>query len=468
MRSLQSRLLVASGTVLLLCGLLAGLGGYLSAEKGANSAIDAQIAQFAKTILFVAASNSHNAIGDIGFVSQPGHNAIAFQVWKLKSTPEQPGEPLQTAIPAQPDRPYPQLVLRSGEMESLLMLGRDDGFSVAKRLGHAYRIYAQTSADGEYRAVVAQDMIDRAEMTDSIAWDNSRPYLTVFPLGLLALAWITYRGLRPLRRMAKEVSSRAPGNLDHFAVEGAPLELKPLLRALNALLDRLGSALELERRFTGDAAHELRNPIAALRAQLDALRLADNEASRTLARLNIAATTDRLTRLINQLLTLARLDAYDDEAGTVFDLAELARESCGESAPSAVAKDIELSLHAEPAPFFGAEDALRILMRNLLENAIRYTPSGGRVEVHVAQEARRNLLKVMDNGPGVASDEMKFLGQRFRHLSKSDALGVGLGLSIVLRIAEHYGGEVRFGSGLDGKGFGATITFPFKPEHRPS
>lgn len=463
MRSLQRRFILTSGAVLLVCALLAGLGGYRSAVKEANEILDSQLAQLVKTLLFLVASDGGNVVGDIGLGQQGNHAMMVFQIWRLKGSGDRFDQSGRLLIQRGSDRPYPQLVLRSGEMDSGLMTNRKDGFSMAQWSGHTFRICAQTSANGEFRVLVGQDMIDRREIIESIAWSNTRPYLFILPLGMLALAWVAYRGLAPIRRLTTEVSSRDPANLDHFGLEDAPLELRPLLQALNMLLDRLHSAMDNERRFTGDAAHELRNPIAALRAQLDALRLADNKDTRIKAQVNASATAARLSRLVNQLLTLARLDAYSGGTGSHFDLAELVRESCGEVARAARSKGVDISMHSETAILFGEEDAFRILLRNLLENALRYTPSGGRIEVRVINDGRQVDLMIADNGPGVPAAEIGQLGQRFHRVNASDTAGVGLGLSIVCRIAEHYHGVVRFGGGVDGRGFGVTIRFPCPP-----
>jgi two-component system sensor histidine kinase QseC len=460
MPSLQRRFLATSGFVLLTSIMVAGFGGYRSAIVEANEILDNQLAQLVQTLLFLIIADNGKASGDIGVGDQSGHALTVFQIWKLKESGDEFGAPSGGYAQPVNNRPYPQLLLRSGEMDAHFLFDLKDGFSTVNWSGHTFRIYARASPNGEFRAIVGQDMIDREEMLKDIALSNVRPYIYVLPLGILALALVAYQGLAPIRKLTKEVSTRAAYNLDHFLIDGTPQELRPLLQALNMLLDRLNAAIENEKRFTGDAAHELRTPIAALHAQLDALRLADNKDTRIKAQGQAAATTERLGRLVNQLLTLAKLDIFTNVSGTRFDLAELARESCGEIAPAAVAKGIELSLYAKPADLTGEENVFRILFRNLLENALRYAPSGGRVEVHLEQGNGYVRLTVADNGPGVSSAEMGQLGQRFHRLSKSDATGVGLGLSIVLRIVEHYRGETQFGPGLEGKGLAVTMTFP--------
>jgi signal transduction histidine kinase len=461
MLSLQRRFLATSGFVLLTSMVVAGFGGYRSAIVEANEILDNQLSQLVQTLLFIIIADNGAASGDIGLGQPSGHAFMVFKVWKLKESGDEFGAPADGYGQSRSSRPYPQLLLRSGEIDSQLLFSLKDGFSTVEWSGHTFRVCAKSSPNKEFRAIVGQDMVDRNEMLKEIALSNIRPYKYVLPLGILALALVAYQGLAPLRKLTGDVSARAAYNLDHFPLEGTPKELKPLLQALNEMLDRLNAAIENEKRFTGDAAHELRNPIAALRAQLDALRLADNKESRVKAQIQSTATADRLARLVNQLLTLAKLDMFANFAGTPFDLAELAREMCGEIAPTAVAKGVEISLLAKPADLTGEEDVFRILLRNLLDNALRYTPAGGRIGVRVdRQHGGKIRLIVADNGPGIPSTEIGQLGQRFHRLSTSDGKGVGLGLSIVLRIVEHYRGRIQFGGGLGGQGLGITITLP--------
>jgi two-component system sensor histidine kinase QseC len=461
--SLQTRFIAASVAVLLVCGLLAGLGGYRAAIVEAGEILDTQLAQLVQTLLFLSRADTSNTAGDIGLSSHSEHSYMVFQVWKLKPGGDQLNSSPQTRLSEAKERPYPQLLLRSGEIDSKLLFVRKDGFSTASWGGHSFRVYAQTSPNGEFRAIVGQDLIDRTEMVDQIAWSNARPYLLVLPIGVIALIWLTYRGLAPIRRLTVEVAARDPAHLRHLEIEATPKELWPLLQAINTLLDRLGNAMEHERRFTGDAAHELRTPMAALRAQLDALRLADNKETRIQAQQQASTTAERMARLVNQLLTLARLDVVAIEQDTPLNLSELARELCGDVAPTAVAKNINLSLHAVPTKMRGEEEALRILLRNLLDNALRYTPGGGRIQVLISQRAKHTRLTVADNGPGVPDAQLAELGQRFNRLGRSDATGVGLGLSIVLRIVERYRATLTFGKGLESKGLAVTVDFPERP-----
>ncbi len=458
LRSLQARLIAAAIFVLVLCGLLAALGSYRAATTEADEILDAQLAQLVKTLLFLSLVNGGRAAGDIGNGLQSDHSYTAFQIWQLKE-PSPGGDGVYLSNPTD-TRPFPRLMLRSGDMDNRRSFDRKDGFSQAEFAGRTLRVFASTSADGVYRAIAGQDVRDRREMAVGIAHSNIRPYLLVLPLGILALIGLIYQSLRPIRRLTKEVSSREPTHLAPLAISHVPEELVPLIGALNDLLERLQTAMGYERQFTGAAAHELRTPIAALHAQLDAMRLAGDKETRIQAHRQASATAVRLARLVNQLLTLSRLDAESMPSGNSSDLGEIARELCQEMGPTAIRKDIELSLHALTARVRSDEDAMRILLRNLLDNALRYTPKGGRVEVSVGPMDGIVRLVVADSGPGVPSQRRAALGQRFNRMDQMDGTGVGLGLSIVLGIADQFHGRIIFGPGLDERGLAVTVEFP--------
>ncbi len=462
LRSLQARLIAAAIFVLVLCGLLAALGSYRAAIIEADEILDAQLAQLAQVLLFLSQVNGGLASGDIGTGVHSDHSYTTFQIWQLKE-PGPGGEGVYLSNPTD-TRPFPRLILRSGDMDNRRAFDRKDGYSHAEFAGRALRIFARTSADGVYRVIAGQDLRDRQEMVEGIARSNIRPYLLVLPLGILVLVGLIYHSLGPIRRLTLEVSSREPTHLAPLAVSHVPKELDPLIRALNDLLQRLQTAMEYERQFTGAAAHELRTPIAALHAQLDAMRLAGDKETRIRAHQQASATAIRLARLVNQLLTLSRFDAESLPSGHTTDLAGLARELCQDMGPTAIRRDIDLSLRALAARVRGDEDAMRILLRNLLDNALRYTPKGGRVEVSVGPVDGIVRLVVADSGPGVPPQRRAALGQRFNRLDQMDGTGVGLGLSIVLGIADQFEGRVTFGPGLDEQGLAVTVEFPVSGE----
>lgn len=456
LKSLQTRLSAAAAVVLVLCGILAAWGSYRAAIVEADEILDAHLAQLTQTLLFLSRADLGRSAGDIGVDDYPRHGMTVFQVWQLRPVPR----PASSLGDWRDTRPFPRLLLRSGAVDSASLARLADGYGRVELAGRNFRVHAQTSADGVFRVLVGEDQIERQEMVRGIALSNIRPYLWVVPFGLAALIVLIYQGLGPIRRLTDEIAARDPGRLTPLAIGNAPRELEPLIGALNGLLERLDHAIDNERRFTGDAAHELRTPMAALRAQLDALRLASDKDTRIQAQRQAAATAERLVRLVNQLLTLARLDRSGQLPSTLTDLAEIAREQCAEVGPEAVRKNVDLSLQAVPTQLYAEEDACRILLRNLLDNALRHVPEGGRVKVEVGHAAGLARLMVADDGPGVPRAKIKQLGQRFNRIGETDADGVGLGLSIVMRVVERHRGRIGFGRGIDRQGLAVTVELP--------
>ena len=439
--SLQARLILGAMVMLLACALLAGLGGYRAARHEADELFDAQLAQVGQTLLTLARAGDDDIAEEIGKTGHHYQTRLVFQVWHHE------------------EDEAPHLLLRSTALNRTPLPAPDQGYGNGRLNDEAYRFYAASDRHGRFRVVVGQSLAMRQELVNGIAWNNAWPFLLVVPFWGLGMAWLVHRTLAPVRGLAAEVSALDPGNLVPVPGRDVPDELRPLHQALNDLIGRLAGAMENERRFTGDAAHELRTPIAALRAQLDAWRLAPDAATREAALAKARAALERMSRLVTQLLTLARLEGAAAPAGEPVDLAEVTRQACLEVADQALARDIDLSLTAEAAPMSGEPDALDILLRNLLDNALRHAPQGGKVAVKVTAGDRGPRLQVQDNGPGVPEPLRQELGRRFRRLDNTDARGVGLGLSIVLRIAERHAARVTFGPGLDGQGLGATVDF---------
>jgi two-component system sensor histidine kinase QseC len=221
-------------------------------------------------------------------------------------------------------------------------------------------------------------------------------------------------------------------------------------------------AMDKERRFTSDAAHELRTPIAALRAQLQVAERTPNPEERQAAIAKALSGTGRMTHLVAQLLALARLEAETaDKPDANVNLDDLLHEVVAGLAPQAESRGIQVKIDTEPnCVLAGNAELLRVLLRNLIDNAIRYVPDAGRVRAGLAREGGRVVLTVADNGPGVAVAERDMLGQRFHRFGNQAVEGVGLGLSIVRRIAELHGAELAFGEGLEGRGLGVRVRFP--------
>ncbi|HEX6530746.1 MAG TPA: ATP-binding protein [Burkholderiales bacterium] len=299
----------------------------------------------------------------------------------------------------------------------------------------------------------------REEIVEALGKSLVWPLAGAIPALALAIWLGVGSGLRPLRELRAQLAGRSATEMAPLDTARAPAEIEPLVAELNRLFGRIGGALARERRLTADAAHELRTPLAVLSTQAQVARRAVDDASRNEALDALVAGAERAARLIDQMLTLARLEAGQTGAAAGrFDLRETTRAAMAELAGAALAKGIDIELaEGPPVEVAGHAGLVAILSRNLVDNAVRYTQPGGRVEVAVRAGP---LLEVRDNGPGVPSHELARLGERFHRLAGPGESGSGLGLSIVLRIAELHGARVRFAPAATGRGLAVSVAFP--------
>lgn len=296
----------------------------------------------------------------------------------------------------------------------------------------------------------------RKELTDHLLKTMLTPLLFGVPLFGLWIWFATRRGLAPLERIAGEIAMRAPERLDPLVPHAAPREIRPLVEALNSLFDRVTRTLDNERRFTADAAHELRTPLAAITAQAQVAARARDAAEREHALAQLAASARRGSHLVDQLLTLARLDPAAEIPLGELRLDTLAAEACADYGAKAVEKSIALELDApEPVRVVGNEAMLRVLLRNLIDNGVRYTPPGGQVAVGVTA----CVLTVNDSGPGIPVEQRAHALCRLRRLAGQEIEGSGLGLSIVARIAELHHARLELANGIGQPGLGVRLTF---------
>ena len=291
--------------------------------------------------------------------------------------------------------------------------------------------------------MVGQEWEYRDDMAKALVQSSILPWLIALPLMLLLLLGLVWRELRPLKRITQLLALRAPDDDRPLDAGRVPLEVRPLTEALNGLFSRISAMVQRERRFTSDAAHELRSPLAALRVQSEVVQLAaDDEVMRQHALRQLDAGIQRATRLVDQLLTLSRAEAEDARgAFQPVDLHNLLQEALAEQLPHADRAGVALRLESLAEPVIqGHPLLLSLLARNLLDNAIRYTPEGS--NVRVVLESRG--LRVEDNGAGLSEAEMQRLGERFWRPPGQEKNGSGLGLSIVRNVAQLHGMQLRF------------------------
>jgi two-component system sensor histidine kinase QseC len=444
--SLQGRLLaLVLGGVLVVWGATA-VTTWLDARHELDELLDSHLAQAAA--LLVVQQQQGEAVEEAHDVDAPLLHRyaakVAFQVFHEG-----------------------RLSLRSAQAPAAPLTGTGvntaDGFRTVQIDGAAWRVFATHGAERDVRVFVGERMDTRDDILWAVLRGTLVPLLLALPVLGLALWWAVRRGLLPLRRLGRTLAQRAPQALTPVHLPGAPAEMLPMLDALNALFERIAALMEAERRFTADAAHELRTPIAAIRTQAQVALAEADEPLRRHALQATLAGCDRATRLVEQLLTLARLESgAAPPAGVtgVVDLQALVRQAVANIAPAALAKGQDMALDIDPAfdrstgtvasasatAVRGDATLLAVLLRNLLDNAVRYSPPGATVQVALGPApgpAGGVRLSVEDSGPGLAEADLQRLGERFFRVlgagGSNGGSGSGLGWSIVRRVAAVHG-----------------------------
>ena len=338
-----------------------------------------------------------------------------------------------------------QLSLHSPNMGHEPMAQHVQGFQTVRQTdGSTWRVFAAQSDSKNTLVYVAEDMGSREDIWWAVLRNLMIPLTLTLPLLALAL-WLSIRhSLSPLNRLRDAVLARQEGALSPLDVTDIPTEVQPLLQALNQLLERLAERMESKKRFTADAAHELRTPIAAIRTQAQVALHANTDADasvREQALKDTIAGCDRAARLVDQLLTLSRLESSQLEALQTLDVRQVVQQVAALAAPLALQRQQTLEVleqvdNAEVFQQAGNEALLQILCRNLLDNAMRYSPDQGVVRVTLKQVGQGLQLVFEDSGPGMSTADQARLGERFFRVLGSGQSGSGLGWSIVRRIAD--------------------------------
>jgi two-component system sensor histidine kinase QseC len=441
--SLRRRLLaLALGVVCLGWAVVAGLA-FSSAHREADRMFDAQLRLVADTLAAIVAG------GEAGHVAHELEEhadrydlPVIYQVWRMGAERGEAG--LVVRSPRAPETP----------------LADRPGFSEREYRQSTWRFFAREHEG--YRVIVGHDHAERYRVAAALALNLAWPILVGLPLMGLALWWGVGRALAPVGRVAREVAGLEPERLRRVGADAElPEEVAPLVAALNGLTERVALVLDKERRFTADAAHELRTPLAALKVQAQVAQRAQGGEARERALEQVLAGVERMSYLVEQLLTLARLDPEAGrESFAPVELAALAEGVCAELAPAALARRQTLELEPGPGVAWGNRGWLEILLRNLVGNAVRHTPAGSRIVVSIGSAPGQVRLLVRDDGPGIPAGEREALLGRFARGTDASEDGCGLGLSIVARIAEAHGGRVELGPGLGGAGLGVAVTLP--------
>ncbi len=444
--SLRRRLVWLLSTAVVAIWLLSALVVYQRAHHEADELLDAQLTQVADTLLAIVAG------GEIKHFVKGLHKhasdysvPIAFEIWLSK------------------DGKTRRLVTSPGH--NGFGSGAMPGFSEQRHLGAHWRLYTVQDDDAKYRVVVGQTHAARENLARDVGLSLLIPAMLALPLMALAVWWGVGRNLRPVDAVARQVGALDAQALTPLDESPAlPVEIAPLRTALNALIRRINEAFDNERRFTADAAHELRTPLAALKVQAQVALRAQTVDSRQHALAQVIAGVDRMTHLVEQLLTLARVDpSSQGSAPLPLDPAEIVAATGEELLPQAQRQGQTLVVETVSGCHIAITAAwLQVAVRNLIDNAVHYAGDGARIEVRLTRDGAGCAITVADDGPGVAPALRSQLGARFVR-GEVDNEGCGLGLSIVARIAALSHARLELGDGLlrvdGGRGFAATLRF---------
>lgn len=438
--SLQTRVIVLVLASVAVMWIVASAVTWFDAKHELDELLDGHLAQAATLLVAQSAldDNEHS-------FSEPERkhkysSRVAFQMWHEG-----------------------KLRWRSGNAPLQPMTSKRSGFDTTSIDGERWRVFATHGAEADVDLFVGERVDARNDILYAVLRGILMPLALGLPLLGAAAWWAVRSGLAPMRSLERMLRERAPESLGAISLVAAPREIDALVSALNTLFARISTLLDNERRFTQDAAHELRTPIAAIRTQAQVAMGALDDADRRHALQNTLAGCDRASRLVDQLLTLARLESQAHAgaaAAATFDLSATARFVVASLTPDATEKRQVLSLDAPDAcPISGDAALMAVLIRNLVDNAIRYSPTGARVSVTLTNE-QQTRLTVEDSGPGLSPQARQRLGERFFRELGSGEDGSGLGWSIVRRIARVFDLAIDVNPSASLGGLAITIAWP--------
>ena len=433
--SLRRRLLSAILGVFIVAWIITTIGSYVDSRGEVENLLDSELEQVARALLTLsqhelaeqlkASQPDTNKTLDIFGYDKPqtgGIAKLAFQVWIGDN-----------------------LAMRSSNSPSQRLAHTTSGFTVLDTAAERWRVFSLTDERRHITAYVGQHFSARDDLVSATALRTIIPVFLAVPI-IALLTWVCIgHALRPLDKVAERVAGRNSFDLSPIEDQNFPTETKPLIDSLNRLFGRLGHAFDTTRRFTADAAHELRTPLAGIAAQTDVALLATDPAVRSAALVNMKTAIKSMAHLVQQLLTLARCDSATTT--TVFspvDFSAMVASTLQQLEFTATAQQIQMQFaEDEPLMVDGCAMSLALITRNIIDNAIRYTPPGGAVNVDVGESEGNIWLRVTDTGPGIEPEQRELLFQRFYRGAQQHVPGSGLGLSIVQRCVELHGGEVE-------------------------
>jgi two-component system sensor histidine kinase QseC len=447
-KSIRYFLLVSLLLSITIASAINGIGNYLLDEQVIQPYLDSQLMRVSSLIEILSESTSVSSkirsdIFSYLRKNQPLTNQkFLFQVWSSNGR---------------------AIIDSSSNRFTFNLKDSPLGFSDQVINGNDWRIYSTFDSKLKVKIVVAELYNLRRELADDIARSNANILLITYPVFGLLVWFIITLALRSITRVTTEISNRASTFLEPVQLAEIPIEIKPLVAELNQLFIRLKLAFERNKRFAADAAHELRTPLAALKTHAQVAQKSDNEADRNKALLKVIESVDRSSHVVAQLLTLSRLG--EEEALTdvkPLDLHKLATEIIAYLAPHALEKDIEIELAPPPEDtiVLGNDTALGILIRNIVDNAIRYTPTHGEVKVSIVDTGSQVIFRVIDTGTGIPLELRERVFERFYRILGTKASGSGLGLAIVHQIATLHHASINLATPPNTIGLQFDVAFP--------
>ncbi|MDR3390858.1 MAG: ATP-binding protein [Sulfuriferula sp.] len=430
MNSIRQRLLLWLIVGMLISTGIAGLSMYWLAQDEANELFDYQIRQIALSL------PGHSQLPAIAAGDEDPEEDNVIQVW------DDQGKPLFVSYPS---RALPRYTT--------------SGLHTVSYRQQPWRLY-NTQRRGRY-IQVAQPMTVREELAAALAVRMLMPFFVLIPLLAGLIWWSVGRSLRPMQTVTTALATRHADAMQPLDEANLPQEIKPMVIALNQLLMRLNQAMQAQRAFIADAAHELRSPLTALKLQLQLTERAGTDEQRSIAFTKLNQRLDRSIHLVRQLLTLARSEPRLEVMHFMpVDLGLLVQEVAQDFMPLAEAHQTSLQLDVQPHVLVpGRQADLRTLISNLVDNAIRYTPDAGQVRICVSRAAGHAVLRVTDNGSGIPVHERERVFDRFYRREGTEVTGSGLGLAIVRNIAEAHHATLSLSDNVNSSGLVVSVTF---------
>ena len=441
LKTLRSRLILGVLGAVALAWLILTGASYFQTQHELGEVLDAHLAQSATLLLAQTAGETEE---DGQAEVSPLHHyqqQVAFQIWDVQG----------------------QLRHRSRSAPSERLSPTEEGFSTHTVEFMRWRVFSLRNYHEGGLIQVGERLDARQHISAEVAESVLAPLFVALPLLGLLLVVTVGQSLKPLTLISHEISRRDANSLDPIETERVPREILPVIDQLNGLFERIRGSLETEKRFTADAAHELRTPIAGIRLQAQVARNAMKTEDRNRALDNVLTGCDRSSRIMEQLLTLAHLDEGREIVQfEAVDLALLARDILKDMGPEACQRGIALEFEAAEITTLKSNEALlRILLRNLVDNAIRYSPTHSKVTVRLSHEdAQHVCLEVCDQGPGIPPEERLRVMERFYRGKDQGASGSGLGLSIVKRIVDLLGAKMLLLDGDNPPGLKVRVELP--------